>query len=411
MSVALLAIAFLARAQEPAPPAPPDAIELVESAPVETALDHPDLPNADAVWLEMIAAARTSIDLAHFYASDRPPSRLTPVVEAIEQAGARGVRVRFLASEGFYATYPETLDRLARGSGIEVRRYDMSRSTGDGVLHAKYFVVDGRESFLGSQNFDWRSLEHVQELGVRVRSPSFAAALGAEFEVDWRIAGGAEPAQARGSVLAARDAGSSVAWPREALCAGGTVRVEPAFSPRDLVLQRADWDLPKIVRAIDGAQRSVRVQLLTYRPTTREGYWDELESALRRAAARGAKVELLLADWCRRSGTIEGLQSLEPLENLEVRMATVPRWSGGFVPYARVVHAKYLVVDERTSWIGTSNWERDYFYASRNVGLLVEGEAVARRLARFFDETWSSELARPVDPCAAYPAPSIGEEK
>ena len=408
-SLLLAIVSAVLGAQGTASPPGADSIELVESAPVETALDHPDLPNADAVWVEMVDGARAELDLAHFYASDRLPSRLTKVVEAIERAAARGVRVRFLASEAFYATYPETLDRLARQVGVEVRRYDLARATGGGVLHAKYFVVDGREVFLGSQNFDWRSLEHVQELGVRVRSRDFARALSAEFEVDWRVAGGAAPAEARAAAPGAR-AGGAV-WPREALFGDRSVRIEPAFSPRDLVLDRARWDLPKIVRAIEGAQRSVRVQLLTYRPTTREGHWDELESALRRAAARGVRVHLLVADWSRRAGTIEALQSLEPLPNVEVRMATIPRWSGGFVPFARVVHAKDLVVDERIAWIGTGNWERDSFYESRNVGLLVDGEPVAGRLARFFDETWDSELAKPVDPCAAYPAPSIGEEK
>lgn len=44
-----------------------------------------------------------------------------------------------------------------------------------GVQHAKYF---------GSQNFDWRAIEHIQELGLRVRVPEVVQALGALFEYD-----------------------------------------------------------------------------------------------------------------------------------------------------------------------------------------------------------------------------------
>jgi len=94
---------------------------------------------------------------------------------------------------------------------------------------------------------------------------------------------------------------------------------------------------------------------------------------------------------------------------VSVKLVTIPQWSGGFVPFARVVHAKYLVVDGARAWIGTSNWERDYFYASRNVGLVIEDTSFAGQLERFFASGWSSAYATPVDPCATYTAPKIGD--
>jgi len=154
----------------------------------------------------------------------------------------------------------------------------------------------------------------------------------------------------------------------------------------------------------------VRVQLLTYRSTDRNGhYFPTLENALRSAAARGVQVQLLLADWCKRSGTIEGLQSLQCLPNLDVRLVTIPAWSGGFIPFARVVHAKYLVVDGRAAWLGTSNWEQDYFYSSRNVGVILDGGDIPPRLDAYFLNGWSSAYAEGVDPAATYTAPRIGE--
>ena len=149
---------------------PGGEVQVVESVPVETTLDHADIPDAYQVWPEMIAGATRTLDLAEFYVSNAPNSRLEPVIQAIEAAADRGVAVRLLADAGFARTYPETLDRLAARHGVTVRRFEVGKIMG-GVLHAKYFVVDGRETFLGSQNFDWRSLEHIQELGVRLRSP------------------------------------------------------------------------------------------------------------------------------------------------------------------------------------------------------------------------------------------------
>lgn len=392
-----ISLLLLATLQTPAA-----EIELVESAPIETTLDHPDIRDASVVWLEMVERAQRSLDFAEFYASDAPGSKLAPIVDAIEKAAKRGVRVRFLLSEAFHATYPEIAERMSKVAGVLVRWYDMKKLPGGGgVLHAKYFVVDGNEAFFGSQNFDWRSLEHIQELGVRVTGSPIPRELQSTFDKDWRAAGGETmSAEAwRATPIAAE--------PVSARCRDGEVTILAAESPKELVPE-AMWDLPKIVALVDGATESVRVQLLTYKATTRDRtFWPELEDALRRAAARRVRVQLLVADWCKRKGTIEGLQSLEPLENVEVKLVAIPPWSGGFVPYGRVCHAKYLVVDGARSWIGTSNWERDYFYESRNVGLVVEGAAFATQLEHVFADGWGSKYATAVDPSAAYEPPRI----
>lgn len=378
-------------------------LELVESSPVETTLEHPEIPDAKDVWPRMIAGATRSVDVAQFYVSNAPGSRLEPVIQALEAAADRGVKVRVLAEEKFVSQYPETLQRLAGRANVRVLRMDTAKSMG-GVLHAKYFVVDGREAYLGSQNFDWRALEHIQELGLRVRVPEVVRRLAEVFEQDWALAGGASPSPVT-------EKADAVPGPFEARFGGGTVRVAPAFSPRGYLPEPGAWDLPQLVKLIDGARESVRVQLLTYRAKDRSGgEFRELEDALKRASARGVKVELLVADWAKKAGTIEGLQALHAPPNLTVKLVTIPRWSGGFVPFARVVHAKYMVVDGEAAWVGTSNWEADYFTKSRNVGVIVQGAAFAKELERFFTGTWTSPYAAEVDPQARYTPPNVATE-
>jgi phosphatidylserine/phosphatidylglycerophosphate/cardiolipin synthase-like enzyme len=368
--------------------AAPAAFELVESSPIETTLDHPDIANAADVWVAMIDGARARIDLAQFYASNQAGSRLEPVVRALERAADRGVAVRFLAESKFVATYPDTLERLAHRPRIEVRSYEGAKLAG-GVLHAKYFLVDGREAYLGSQNFDWRSLTHIQELGLRVRDPGVVRALGDVFATDWALAGKAPP-----GFRASPPAGGYRIGPG----------VAAVFSPRGWLPDEEMWDLPRIVALIDGAKRTVRVQLLTYRPDV-----PELEGALRRAAARGVSVQMLVSDWTKRAATIEGIKALQGVDGIDVAFLVIPPWSGGFVPFARVAHAKYLVVDGERLWLGTGNWERDYFHASRNVGVVLEDALLARQLDAFFTGNWRSRYAEPVDMARQYSAPRVSD--
>jgi phosphatidylserine/phosphatidylglycerophosphate/cardiolipin synthase-like enzyme len=350
----------------------PPVIQLVETVPVESSIERA-LPEAADVWVEMIAGAKTSIDLAEFYASNAPDSRLEPVVRALEAATARGVHVRMLAEHSFVKVYPDTLDRLARAHA-DVRHLDLG--TG-GILHAKYFVVDGKDAFIGSQNFDWRALTHNLELGARIRDTAIAGGLEAIFALDWARAGG-EPAP-------------TATAPISALVA----------SPGSMLPPGLAWEVPALVARIDAARTTIHIQLLTYKA----GDWDELEAPLLRAAARGVAVELLVADWSARKPTIGGLQSLARTAGVEVRMITIPPWSGGFIPYARVAHAKLLVVDGVAGWLGTSNWEKEYFYQSRNVALLVDDPALAAQLDLFFARAW--KLATRVDPDATYTPPRI----
>lgn len=381
----LLGLSILACQARPpvavtAPPPPvPAAVELVESWPVETSLDHPDIADAADVWLDMIGSAKKTLEFGEFYASDQDGSRLHAVVEAVESAANRGVAVRFLVEETFVSKYPDTLQRFSKHAGITVRHFDRSKTMG-GILHAKYFVVDGREAYLGSQNFDWRSLDHIQELGVRLRHPALVSALGATFDADWDVSGGAPETRY-----------ASVTWPTFP-ARDGAQSFTLGVSPQGYLPNGAAWELPILLRWIDEAKRSIRVQVLSYNTRNRDGTpFLQLDDALRRAAARGVHVHLLVSSWNEKE---ESLAALARVPNVEIGILTIPNWSHGEVPFARVTHAKFFVADQDRAWVGTSNWEGDYFTRSRNVGLFGEGPPFAPRVARLFDEDAASPYAK-----------------
>jgi phosphatidylserine/phosphatidylglycerophosphate/cardiolipin synthase-like enzyme len=365
----------------------PAQYEVIESTPVETPLDDPNVRDAHIAWLDAFRGAQRSIDIAQFYVSNAPQGggRLEAVLQALEAAVKRGVVVRLLVDRKFLDTYPQDVARMAR-AGVDCRVFDATSRWG-GVMHAKYFVVDGTRSYVGSQNFDYRSLEHILELGVWVQNIGTTTQLERVFRQDWQASGplsGPLPAIAQGvhPELAADE-------PIEARCElpkNGQVTVSPrvALGEGDA----ASWDLRALVQGIACAKHSVRVHVLTYKLHARNGQaFQALDLALRSAAARGVEVTLLVSHWGKNE---PALAELAALPNVRVGIFTVPPWSGGEVPFARVSHAKFMIIDEAYAWVGTSNWERDYFYASRNVGLWLDDRAAVTQLSRRFGALTSS---------------------
>lgn len=388
-------------------------ITFVESWPEETPLDIPGIPDAPDVWRDAMAGASRSIDIASFYFSrlgDGTDSygpagvadRLAPVLDEVVRAGGRGVTVRVLADAKFNQTYPDVPAWLGEQAGITARILDLEKAWGGGVLHAKYFLVDGDGFYIGSQNWDWRALGQIHELGVLVKEDGLARDLRRIYDLDWAIAGGEPWAGAEPADLPLAD------LPRRRLMTTQGAEVEALItaSPRLGLPEGIPWDLPLMIELIDSARDSVHVQLLSFGETDREQrLFDDLDRALRRAAVRGASVRMILANWSKAKYNLPWIQALASIPGIEIRFTNVPEHSGGFIPFARVEHAKYLTVDGRAVWIGTSNWSRDYFHASRNVGLVLLGEGAPHDPDRFFNLSWHGPYAEPVEPCGDYSPP------
>ncbi|MGQ8817471.1 phospholipase D-like domain-containing protein [Serratia sp. NA_13] len=376
--------------------------ELVYTAPVETALQADDLRNTAQVWQQMFDVAKTRIDLGQFYVANQQGSLLDGVLQHLKAAGERGVKIRFLMEEkGIRISTPETLEQLKAIPNLELRIIPYQRLSG-GILHAKYLLVDGEQAFVGSQNFDWRALAHIHETGLRISDAGVVGQIQAIFEQDW---------QAQALLTADKPVSPLPYRPSPETLQGNYLVASPrAYNPAGVIDSQVE--LPRLLAT---AKQRVRVQVMDYAPLSfgpehSRPYYAVIDNALRSAAARGVKIELMVANWNTKKPDIAWLKSLALVPNVQIKIVTIPPASSGFIPFARVIHSKIMTIDGETAWIGTSNWTGGYLDNSRNLELVLHSPVMSQRVDKLYSQLWDSVYAEPLKLDYDYPAPKPGGE-
>lgn len=386
VAAAVLAVSARAAFQVP-------GYELVYSYPVETTLAEPDLRLAQDVWPEMFDAAKKTIDIEQFYVTPSTGEPLEATLQAIERAAKRGVKVRVLLEKKFEKNSLDGIARLKSIPGLDLRIIEWSKHQGAGIVHAKFFVVDSTRAYVGSQNFDWRSLKHIHEMGLAIADAPVVAKVQSVFDRDWALAGSADP-------VAPNDA----ARPAADRSLRSDLYASPwGFNPAGVADSESE-----IARTIAAADSEILVQNLEYLPMTYSRppkYYGVIDDALRAAATRGVKIKLLVSHWTTEEPGVKYLQSLALIPGVEVRVITIPEAKSGPIPFARVAHSKYMIVDGRTLWLGTSNWRGGYFDDSRNLEVVVHDQALAARAAAVQKHLWDSPYAAPIEIGKTYPKP------
>ncbi|XP_041325106.1 5'-3' exonuclease PLD3-like, partial [Pyrgilauda ruficollis] len=265
----------------------------------------------------------------------RSPSRPQGerILAELQRLPARGVAVRVAVSAPSPAAPLDDLRALER-SGAAVRAVDLPRLTG-GVLHTKFWLVDGVHLYIGSANMDWRALTQVKELGAAIYNCScLAKDLGKIFEAYWS--------------LGVPDASIPAPWP-------------------------------------DNFSTSINLQT-------------PLETTLNdTAAAVYFSVGVTAGLWGSPGVSGESPRGGDN-PPCPQRLFLVPASAAqSRIPFARVSHTKYMVTD-KAAYVGTSNWSGDYFERTAGSALVVAqpgpGAGTFReRLRDLFERDWSSRYS------------------
>jgi phospholipase D3/4 len=356
-----------------------------ETAPLRLVQSRAQGGNTETVWLGMINKAQHSIEIGSFFFNSAPHSSMDKVLQALKQAADRGVSIRILIDAAMQANSQPTLQRLAH-KNIEHRAIDFESISG-GVMHAKYMIVDERDVFVGSQNFGWKAMAENHETGLMLPDVKLAKTILQVFNLDWersvnKPVTGLDPHVVNQHHPLTMDEGSLFV----------------AFSPKKGLPTHLSFELPVLLQLIDSAKKEIDIDVYEYSDLAGRGRrprWTVLDEALITAARRGVQIHLIVSEaMLNRKAGFKGLSALRHISNLQIKVSHLPPLQGRKKTYSRVDHSKFMLIDEEISWIGTGNWEKGYFYNSRDMAIIIHNKGLHAQLNKDFMGLWNGNEIR-----------------
>ena len=271
---------------------------------------HDDGQAALDALLELCASARTSLAVQTFLLRDDTAGRAA--MQALVAAAGRGVHTRLLIDAVGSLWLPRHAEAAMAAAGVALARFmplvhNPMRGRTNLRNHRKLALADGQRLWSGGRNLadEYFVERHAHrawlDLSFRVDGALAASAL-AQFERDWRLAGGHA---SRATTQASRDAGVAAApAPAQWLTTGPDraddtvhalllsaawhaheriVAATPYFVPDDALLDA--W--------ISACRRGVRVGLVMPRRSNHRLADLARERSLRELVAAGAEVRLV----------------------------------------------------------------------------------------------------------------------
>jgi len=347
------------------------------------------LVNGDDYFPALLAAidgARRSVQLeTYIFADDKVGAR---VREALAAAAARGVEVRVLVDGYGGGEHARRMRRELGGHGVELRIFRPERwwrleRKLLRRLHRKLVVIDEHLAFVGGINIvdDFtaspgpvgRRSGPRFDFAVRCEGPIVAAILLAMQRLWWTVA--LMQSASRGPIPTRA---SIAAQPRFADGVSASLLLRDNLRNRHAI-ERA------YLAAIESARVSVVIANAYFLPGRR------IRAALRDAAARGVRVQLLL------QGRVE-----YPVQHYAQRAMYGDLLGAGIEIHeyqASYLHAKVAVVDERWATVGSSNIDPYSLLLAREANVGVHDATFAAGLRSVLEQaiTNDSVALRAVD--------------
>lgn len=365
----------------------PDAPEWVLSAvSLNKSLGALPLQEGNAVefitgYADSFDQMRQEIDRARhyvhvqFYIMGDDPTYVGPILDSLERAVSRGVKVRVLFDhlgtirvKGYFG-----LTRRLTQAGIQWRRmlplapFQRQWRRPDLRNHRKIVVVDGQVAFTGSQNLiepgykrasAHRSGRTWVELMVKVRGP-LVSGLDVVFATDWSQESDddlmQDLAEVERSIKESQNAGEAI---------GQLVPSGPGFESEN--------NLRLFNTLIYSATERLSITSPYFVPD------DSLLYAITTAAQRGVAVELFVCERGDQFLVHHAQQSYyEALLKAGVR---IYRYRA-----PQVLHSKCFVVDDELAVMGSSNMDMRSFSLNLEITLMLLGREVVAELMRVHD--------------------------
>jgi phosphatidylserine/phosphatidylglycerophosphate/cardiolipin synthase-like enzyme len=294
--------------------------------------------------LELIRGAEKNIDFIQLEFHYDPAVK--KVQDALREAVSRGVRVRGIIDNriGFNVTSIGYLQKY----GIEAKL-----DTPHKMTHNKLFIVDTRETLVGSTNLSQNSMERNNETNVLIRDPAIGSFFERYFEALWS---------------------NSEREPGIGPFSSGKVEV---------IFNRSYFE--EVLRLFQKARDSIRVILygMSYSYGNPDAKASRLVDALIAASKRGVNVKVLLdkSDYNQIINKVNE-RSKRHLEEGGVEV----RYDDEHV----TSHAKLILVDGSVV-IGSVNWGRDALEERNESSVLIRDPSVSKFFMRYFDTLWRGE--------------------
>jgi phosphatidylserine/phosphatidylglycerophosphate/cardiolipin synthase-like enzyme len=272
--------------------------------------------------LKLIQSAKHSIDLTMYELED------SRIEQALEQAESRGVQVRVLLNEGYYGQPDrvnpnQTAFDYLQAHGVPVRWTPKYFA----LTHQKTLVVDDTTSLIMTYNFTPQYYATSRDFGITDTDSKDIGAIESTFNADWQAQKITAPS------------GDDLLW-----------------SPGSETA---------MIELINQANASLKI----YNEEMADG---KIVSALDAAAKRGVNVQVVMTDSSEWHANFRKLTGA----GVQVRVyaASAPLY----------IHAKMILVDNRTAFLGSENFSIGSLNDNRELGIILTNAAIIKQLHATF---------------------------
>ncbi|MGZ3797801.1 MAG: phospholipase D-like domain-containing protein [Pseudobdellovibrionaceae bacterium] len=292
--------------------------------------------------LEAIETAQKTLDIVNFHLSDME------VVRALIEASQRGVQVRIILDSSILSK-----NIKAQNIADELKKSDVQvkpSSNKFSITHEKTLVIDNKLAFITTINLVTTSAS-TRDFGLITQDPDVIAEINSVFNADW------SNADSNGDFT-------------------------PSLSQSRLVWSPIN-STQKLKELIQSAQSTIDLDV--------ENFGDkEIQDALIARAIAGVQIRTLTPGCIPGDNPLRNRQYLEAMGASGIQNRVMAAISDSVHPY---MHAKMIIVDNKTFYIGSENFSYNSLEKARELGIITDNNELSTQLENVFAQDWQESVS------------------